>query len=156
MRIDVNACGCARGCTDNVWESAHKFDSGRKISCRTGESNLPQRRAGPTLSQLSYIPAPFTVFQSIAAANIMQNVHGGVASDLLRQWWFTKQYTSYKDEKVNQSLLAFVWMWTRFPSKRCVRHEITWHTINLRKINDLIKQAGPFVSVCTLTKTYIW
>ena len=34
-----------------------KVDSGRKIVCRTVESNLRQRRAGPTLCQLSYIPA---------------------------------------------------------------------------------------------------
>ena len=47
------------GCTGTVIrESALKADSGRKIPCRTGESNLRQRRAGPTLYQLSYIPAP--------------------------------------------------------------------------------------------------
>ena len=45
-------------CTDTVRESALKVDSGRKIPCRIGESNLPQRRAGPSLCQLSYIPAP--------------------------------------------------------------------------------------------------
>ena len=38
------------GCTDTVRESALKADSGRKIPCRTGESNLPQRRAGSTLT----------------------------------------------------------------------------------------------------------
>ena len=32
-----------------------EVDSGRKIPCRTGTSNLRQRRAGPTLYQLSYI-----------------------------------------------------------------------------------------------------
>ena len=32
--------------------------TGRKIPCRTGESNLPQRHAGPTLYELSYIPHP--------------------------------------------------------------------------------------------------
>ena len=42
--------------TDTVRESALKVDSGRKIPCRTEESNLPQQRAGPTLYQLSYIP----------------------------------------------------------------------------------------------------
>ena len=46
------------GCTDTVRESALEMDSGRKIPRRTGESNLPQRRADPTLYQLSYIPAP--------------------------------------------------------------------------------------------------
>ena len=43
-------------CTDTVRESTFKGDSGRKIPCRTGESNLRQRRAGSTLDQLSYIP----------------------------------------------------------------------------------------------------
>ena len=42
------------GCTDTVRESALKVDS--KSPCRAGESNLLQRRAGPTLYQLSYIP----------------------------------------------------------------------------------------------------
>ena len=46
------------GVRTHVRECALKFDSGIKIPCRTGESNLPQRRAGPTLYQLSYIPAP--------------------------------------------------------------------------------------------------
>ena len=41
---------------DTVKESALKVDSGRKIPCRTGESNQRRRRAGPTLYQLSYIP----------------------------------------------------------------------------------------------------
>ena len=57
VRKDVNARGCTRGCTDTVREPALKVDSGRKILCRTGESNLPQRRAGPTPCQLSYIPS---------------------------------------------------------------------------------------------------
>ena len=42
----------------HVKESALKVDSGRKIPCCTGESNQRQRRAGPTLYQLSYIPIP--------------------------------------------------------------------------------------------------
>ena len=50
VRTDVNAC--------TVRESALKVDSGRKLACRTRESNLSQRRAGPTLYQVSYIPAP--------------------------------------------------------------------------------------------------
>ena len=37
------------GFTDTVRESALKVDSGRKIPCRTGESNLRQRRACPTV-----------------------------------------------------------------------------------------------------------
>ena len=41
-----------------VYGHALKVDSGRKIPCRTGESNLCRRRAGPMLYQLSYIPIP--------------------------------------------------------------------------------------------------
>ena len=52
---DVNACTRTRGRTDTLIESALKVDSGRKIPCRATESNLRQRRAGPTLYQLSYI-----------------------------------------------------------------------------------------------------
>ena len=37
------------GCTDTERESALKVDSGKKIPCRTGESNLRQRRDGPML-----------------------------------------------------------------------------------------------------------
>ena len=55
VRTDVNECDCARGCTDTVRESALKVDSGRKIPCRIGESNLRRRRDGPMLYQLSYI-----------------------------------------------------------------------------------------------------
>ena len=58
VRTDVNACDSTRGCTDTVTESALKVDSRRKLPHRTGESNLPQRRAGPTLYQLGNIPTP--------------------------------------------------------------------------------------------------
>ena len=47
-------------CTDTVAESALKVHSGKKTTTtnpyRTGGSNLPQRRAGQTLHQLSFIP----------------------------------------------------------------------------------------------------
>ena len=56
VRTDVDACDCTRGCTDALGESALKVDSLRKIPCRTGEADLRQRCAGPTLYQLSYIP----------------------------------------------------------------------------------------------------
>ena len=55
VSTDVNACVCKRGCKDTVRESALKVDSGRKIPCRTRESNLRLRRDGPMLYQLSYI-----------------------------------------------------------------------------------------------------
>ena len=57
VRTDVNVCDCTRGCTDIVKESAPKVDSGRKIPCHTGESNLRQRRAGLMLYRVSYTPA---------------------------------------------------------------------------------------------------
>ena len=44
------------GVRTHVRESALKVDSGRKIPCCTGESNLRQRRDGPMLYQLSYVP----------------------------------------------------------------------------------------------------
>ena len=47
---------CTQGYTVTVRESAPKVDSGRKIPCRTGDSNLRRRRAGPMLYyQLSFI-----------------------------------------------------------------------------------------------------
>ena len=51
----TNDCACVR-------ESALKVDSGRKLPCRTRKSNLRQRRASPTLYQLSYIPTPNMVY----------------------------------------------------------------------------------------------
>ena len=54
----LSACDCTQGCTDNVRDSAFEADPGRKVPCHTGESNLPQRRAGPLLYQLSHIPTP--------------------------------------------------------------------------------------------------
>ena len=45
-------------CTDTVRESALKVDAGRKIPCRTGESNLRRRRAGLMLNQMGYIRRP--------------------------------------------------------------------------------------------------
>ena len=62
VHTDVNACDCIRGCTGTVKESALKVDFGRKIPCRTVESNLRRRRAGPMLYQPSYIPTPSCVF----------------------------------------------------------------------------------------------
>ena len=55
-RTDINARDYTRGSTDTVRESALKVDSGRKIPCRTGESNLRRQRASPMLYQLIYIP----------------------------------------------------------------------------------------------------
>ena len=54
---DVIECDCTWRCVDTVRESALKVDPGRKIPCRARQANLCQRRAGPTLYQLSYIPS---------------------------------------------------------------------------------------------------
>ena len=62
---DVNACDCTRGCADTVSESALKVDSGRKIPCRTGESNLRLRHAGPMLNKLSCIPTHSSVLIAV-------------------------------------------------------------------------------------------
>ena len=56
VRTNENACNGTRGRTDALTESALKGDWEKKIPCRTGESNLRRRRAGPMLYQLSYIP----------------------------------------------------------------------------------------------------
>ena len=62
---NVDACDCTRGCTDTVRECTESC-LWEKISCHTGEPNLPQRRAGTTLYQLSYIPIPSAIFNSVS------------------------------------------------------------------------------------------
>ena len=62
VHTDIKACDCTRRCTDTGRQSALKVDSGRKIPCLTGESNLLQHRAGPMLYQLSYIPSRVPLF----------------------------------------------------------------------------------------------
>ena len=52
----MHAIAGGGGGGDTVRESVLKVDSGRYIPCRTGESKQRQRRAGPMLYQLSYIP----------------------------------------------------------------------------------------------------
>ena len=59
------------GCTDTVRESALRAETGRKIPYRIEESNLPQRCAGPTLYQLSYIPRPF-ITMTFAIGRVLQ------------------------------------------------------------------------------------
>ena len=54
------------GVRTHVRESSLKVDSGRKIPCRTRESNLRKWRAGPMLCELSYIPASPIVFFSLS------------------------------------------------------------------------------------------
>ena len=65
MHSDFDAYDCSGGGrgrgggADTVREAALKVvDPGRKIPCRTKESNLRQRRAGPMLYQLSYGVVP--------------------------------------------------------------------------------------------------
>ena len=75
VHMDTNACDCTQGCVDTVRESALKADSGSKIPCCNGGSNLPQRRAGPTLYQLSYIPAQHKFFFFFTPNNTDPQVH---------------------------------------------------------------------------------
>ena len=68
------------GVQTHVREFALKVDSGRKIPCRTGESNLPQRRAGPMLYRLSYIPTSTITllllpFKMRASGTLSREVH---------------------------------------------------------------------------------
>ena len=58
VRTVVNAGDCTRGCADTLRESSLKVDSGKQNPCRTGESNLRQRRAGPMLSPTELRPIP--------------------------------------------------------------------------------------------------
>ena len=46
---DISARDSTRGVQTHVRESALKVDSGKKIPCHTGESNLRQRRDGAML-----------------------------------------------------------------------------------------------------------
>ena len=61
MCTDVNACDCTRECMGTDRESALKVGFGRKVSCHTRESNLPQRCASLMLYQLSYILTLVTI-----------------------------------------------------------------------------------------------
>ena len=80
VRTNVNACGCARGCTDTVRESALNVDSGRKIPCRTGESNLHQRRDGSMLYQWATSPPP-TYLLTVNTAQTL------LSSFVLSKWY---------------------------------------------------------------------
>ena len=67
---NVNACNCTRAwLSDTVRESALKVHSGRQIPCRTEDSNLRQRRAGPMLCELTYTPRP-TILRNIQIFDI--------------------------------------------------------------------------------------
>ena len=56
VRTDVNAWNCTQGCTDTEGESALKVDSGKKIPCRTGESNLRQPTELHPIPYNNYLP----------------------------------------------------------------------------------------------------
>ena len=78
MHTAVNACHCTRRAVRIQEESALKVDFGRKIPHRTGESNLPQRRAGSMLYQLSYILICVCVSKQ-ARARVCVCVGGGIS-----------------------------------------------------------------------------
>ena len=69
MHTDVCMRFSLGGCTDTIRESAVKVDSGRKILCHSGESNLCQRHGGLMLYQLSYIPTSSKGFQILRVCN---------------------------------------------------------------------------------------
>ena len=72
MRLDTRGGG--RGVRTHVRQSALTADSGRKILCRTGDSNLPKRRAGLALYQLSYIPTPFLCGETPGEVDAEMNI----------------------------------------------------------------------------------
>ena len=80
VRTNLNACNCTRGCTDTVEKSALKVDSGRKVPCCTGESNLCWQRAGPMLYQLSYIP-PMTYSLPSSHLSLICEGRWGITDD---------------------------------------------------------------------------
>ena len=59
VRTDVKASDCTQGLYGQPKRVCIDSGSGRKVPLRTGESNLRQQRAGPTLYQLSYTPVPY-------------------------------------------------------------------------------------------------
>ena len=63
--------------TDTVRESALKVDSGRKIPCSTGESNLHWQHASPMLYQLSYIPTQHWIVTVPVRITLCTCVEGG-------------------------------------------------------------------------------
>ena len=58
VQMLMHATAGGGGGMNTIRESALKVDSGRKIPCCTGESNLHQWRADLMRYQLSYVPAP--------------------------------------------------------------------------------------------------
>ena len=67
-------------CMDAIREFALKVDSGRKILRRTGESNMCQRRADPTLYQLSYIPPPRISHFPVSFTYTQDRVRKGISA----------------------------------------------------------------------------
>ena len=67
VRTDVNAFDCTRECANTVKESALKVDSGRKIPCRTRESNLRRRRADPMLRPTELHPISYRDTTSVVS-----------------------------------------------------------------------------------------
>ena len=105
---------------DTTRESAPKVDSGKKIPCRTGESNLPQRRAGPKLYQLSFIPTqsfegtsarlPERVRRSFLELRLfLRGVQGGqVSPSRLRSCWWSDNQKMHANPAELNAFLDFV------------------------------------------------
>ena len=127
-RIRVNACDCTRWCTNTVRESALKVDFGRKVPCCTGESNLRQQRASPTLYQLSYIPKhtrPYinrrrrknllwVLFDSIPVDRV-RDVQSLVASfgHRFEQNWFSSTPEVHEKGKRKLGMRTVKWDWRK-------------------------------------------
>ena len=110
MRTDVNAC--TRGGTDTVRESALKADSERKIPRRTGESNLRQRRADPTLYQLGRLDSGSITQKLISGTDGVTDTDTNTESDRDRE---RQKNTGY--ERAGGNILLWYFRYIPFTRK---------------------------------------
>ena len=82
-------------------ESALKVDSGRKISCHTGESNLRQRHGGPVLYQWATSPPPWSC---VVISTMIQTFAG----DLIF-FFFSETFEKVKDVFIFQWIAVGCW-----------------------------------------------
>ena len=155
VRTNVNAWDCTRGCADTVRESALKVDSGRKISCRTGESNPRRWYAGPmcnhwaTSRQLSSLSSQLTghaFFFSLQGCYRQLVSRRAVAFKSTIFFWGSQKRFSSPPPPHRSLLMVFLFrmaMWRIFVSRSLVfwsQRQATGHA-NC-KINPAVGSCG--------------
>ena len=133
------ACDSSRGCTDTRKRVCTKVDSGRKISCRTGESNLRRRRAGLILYQLSYIPTYFAMLPSFHS----ETGGGPSGNHRTEEITQTRQRPQKKKRSVNRSHRA-----SSGRTNTAIRH-YTLLIIIIKKYNDNNDFGCGFLGECS-------